>query len=101
VQRPTDLEHSILSDFVPGREMPFPPASVSSFREQALSFDERERIRLWIAQGANLEECGGCTSVAFLPDAGAPDVGPITPPDSGTETDAGADADAATDAADQ
>lgn len=99
IDAPSDFERSVLSDYVLGREMPFPQAGgPTSSRDQGLTFDERQRIRLWIAQGAKLEECGGCTSVAFVPDAGAPDVGP--PADAGAD-DAATDADASADAADQ
>lgn len=94
IERPSDLERSILSDHVPGREMPYPPAP-------ALTFDERERLRLWISQGAVMTECGGCTQAGFTVDAGAPDSGAS---DAGANDggDAGGDAsDASTDAADQ
>jgi hypothetical protein len=97
VRQPQDLERSILSDYVPGREMPYPSTFITSSRQQALTFDERERIRLWIAQGANMTECGGCTPVAFNADAGEPDA---DAPDAGADADAATD-DAASDAADQ
>jgi hypothetical protein len=100
VHQADDIERAILNDYVPGREMPYPPAVVTSPIQQALTFDERQRIRLWIAQGAKLEECGGCTPVAFLPppDGGA-DAGSDADSDAGaTATDGG---DASTDAADQ
>ena len=82
--------------------MPFPVARPSAYEELPLTFEEREKIRLWIqglAKGSSLPECGGCGS---LPDAGggARDGGARD----GAATDSGATdaADAgATDAADQ
>lgn len=50
-----DLERSILGNYVLGREMPFPIST-------PLSFQQREKIRLWIAQGAHVTECGSCGS---------------------------------------
>lgn len=58
-----EIERAILNDFVLGREMPYPVASVRSPGEQPLTFDERERIRLWIAQGAKMSNCGCAESV--------------------------------------
>lgn len=66
-----DGERQILNRFVLGREMPYPtrPAghetetvdgSAASYFSAPLSFQERERVRLWIAQGAALRECGTC-----------------------------------------
>lgn len=56
-----EIEREILSDHVLGREMPYPRVAVPrSSEQQALTFDERERIRLWIAQGAAVQDCGGC-----------------------------------------
>jgi hypothetical protein len=93
VEPPSDLERAILQDHVPGREMPFPSQT------QPLTFDERQRLRLWIAQGAKMTECGGCTQAAFVPDGGSD--GAATPVDAGTDADVDGSADAATDAADQ
>jgi hypothetical protein len=69
-----DRERSILSDFILGREMPFPVSSPGGYPDEALTFDEREKVRLWIkslAPGATVPECGGCGDVSVL-DAGAP-----------------------------
>lgn len=55
-----EIERAILNDYVLGREMPYPVAQVRSPAEQALTFQEREKIRLWIAQRAPVEACGGC-----------------------------------------
>lgn len=66
------IEREILSNYVLGREMPYPrgPTPQSS-ADQALTFDERETLRRWIQEGARLEECGGCgTPIDFTVDAG-------------------------------
>lgn len=55
-----DLERAILSDYVPGREMPYPVPQVTEYRDQALTLEERQRIRIWIAQGARLPTSGQC-----------------------------------------
>jgi hypothetical protein len=55
-----EIERDILNDHVLGREMPFPASQVEIYEQQSLTFDERERVRLWIAQGAQTPECGGC-----------------------------------------
>ncbi|MSP17926.1 MAG: hypothetical protein EXR73_15215 [Myxococcales bacterium] len=52
-----DYERSVLSDLVLGREMPYPPVSAGGYESSPLSFEERERLRLWITQGAQLEDC--------------------------------------------
>lgn len=58
--QPSAFERGVLSDYVLGREMPYPLPSVTGYSVQALTFDERERVRLWIAQGAAVPECGAC-----------------------------------------
>lgn len=77
-QRSSDeIERSILSDYILGREMPFPTQSPGGYADFALTFEEREKVRLWIQsmpKGSSVPECGGC--------------GEITQP----TTDAGADA---------
>ena len=50
-----DAELRVLNDKVLGKAMPY--ASVPS---SGLTFQERERIRAWIAQGATIAECRGC-----------------------------------------
>lgn len=94
-----DIERSILSDFILGREMPFPPLSATSYFDTSLTFEEREMVRIWIkglVPGGALPECGGCgtytppdasTSDASQPDTGADDAG-----DSGNAGDSGTDA---------
>lgn len=58
---PSDAERAVLNDAVMGREMPYPPApGPLSYATSALSFEERQRLRLWIAQGAIVEACGTC-----------------------------------------
>lgn len=64
-----DDERRRLGEFIFGRPMPFPqnlPDNVQSTEgdPQALplTFDDLERIRVWIAQGANTDEtCNACT----------------------------------------
>ncbi len=56
-----DTERGILSDYVLGREMPYPYYSATGpLDSQGLTFEELERVRLWIAQGAVVDECGAC-----------------------------------------
>ena len=82
-----DVERKILDDYVLGREMPYPyPASAyvpppptaanpspTTYFYTPLDFQERERIRIWIARGAQIRECGACEVLATpVADAGAP-----------------------------
>ena len=61
-------ERARLGEVVVGQPMPYPSkpgaAEDAAFgdplTEAPLSFDQLERVRLWIAQGAKLEECGAC-----------------------------------------
>jgi hypothetical protein len=61
-------ERARLGEVVGGQPMPYPPkpgapedAAVSDpLTEAPLSFGQLERVRLWIAQGAALQECGPC-----------------------------------------
>lgn len=62
VPQASDAERERLGNFILGREMPYPPG-------QPLSFQQRERIRIWIANGAETRECGGC-GVIENPDGG-------------------------------
>jgi hypothetical protein len=50
----TDAERITLSNYILGREMPFPPPTSvrPSFSTDPLTLDELERVSLWIAQGA-------------------------------------------------
>jgi hypothetical protein len=92
-----EIERSILADYILGREMPFPVSGSNAYEDLPLTFDERERVRLWIQtlpKGSSVPECGGCGIVPDT-DAGASEAGTV---DSGG-TDA-ADAGIA-DAADQ
>jgi len=57
----SDAERASLADAVLGREMPYPPSpGPLSYATTALSYAERQRLRLWIAQGAVVEACGAC-----------------------------------------
>jgi hypothetical protein len=55
-----DEERARLSDAVLGLPMPYPPQPGADDRSQNLTFEEIERIRIWIAQGATVNECGAC-----------------------------------------
>jgi hypothetical protein len=98
-----EIERSILSDYILGREMPFPVAAPSFYGDEPLTFDEREKVRIWIkslAPGGALPECGGCR---ILPDADAGATDASTDADvmdAAGASDA-ADAGDASDAADQ
>jgi hypothetical protein len=48
---PGDDERAVLSDYVLGTQMPFPTYG-NNASANPLTFEERERIRLWIDQGA-------------------------------------------------
>ncbi|MBX3190223.1 MAG: hypothetical protein KF819_24705 [Labilithrix sp.] len=97
-QRGADaIERAILSDFILGREMPFPFASVKGYEDAPLTFEERQKIRIWIQnlkKGEGVPECGGC-GIVTPADAGAPREGGVI---DGGVIDSGADA---SDAADQ
>ena len=45
-------ERATLSNYILGRQMPFPPAAPPS-QQTGLTVDEMERLSLWIAQGAS------------------------------------------------
>lgn len=87
VAKASDEERERLADYILGRYMPYPSGSVLP-ETQPLTFEEREAVRRWIAQGAETPECGGCGAVTPPPDAGAGDA------DAGDDDagDAGADA---------
>lgn len=77
-QRSSDeIDRSILGDYVLGREMPYPTANPGGYADFALTFDEREKVRLWIQQlprGSSVPECGGCGEATQpTTDAGARD----------------------------
>lgn len=94
-----DIERTILSNYVLGREMPFPVPSPGGYGDEPLTFEEREKVRIWIKSlvpGAAVPECGGCGIVPDV-DAGGPVDASL--PETSTPTDAG-DAGIA-DAADQ
>jgi hypothetical protein len=63
----TDAERGRLSNFLPGREMPYPanPDVPESEGGGALTLQEMERLRLWIKQGTQFDD------VSILPDGGA------------------------------
>ncbi|MBS2011808.1 MAG: hypothetical protein JST00_02745 [Deltaproteobacteria bacterium] len=77
-QRSADeIERAILDDYVLGREMPFPVPQVGGYSDQALTFEEREIVRLWIQglrRGSAIPDCGGCGTLKES-DAGASDAG--------------------------
>jgi len=59
----SDADRAALDNAVLGAQMPYPSVDVTGYGQQALTFDERENLRLWIAQlkpGAPLPECGAC-----------------------------------------
>ncbi len=57
----SDAERTSLADAVLGREMPYPPApGPLSYATSPLTYEERERLSLWIGQGAVVEACGTC-----------------------------------------
>jgi hypothetical protein len=65
----TQSEEYILSQYVLGNQMPYPLNLPSNEQTPAgdyatlpLTFDELERVRAWIAQGANTETCNACPS---------------------------------------
>jgi hypothetical protein len=60
-------EQEILSQYILGNQMPYPlnlPANEGTppdeFDTLPMTFDELERVRAWIAQGANVETCNSC-----------------------------------------
>jgi len=55
-------ERQRLGNFVPGNPMPYPSFTSSGalVYDSALSGEELQRVRSWIAQGAKVEECGAC-----------------------------------------
>ncbi len=58
---PSDDEAAVLSDAILGRSMPYPSYGAKpTYATNPLDFEERERIRLWIDQGAPIEACGLC-----------------------------------------
>jgi hypothetical protein len=52
----SSTERAALSNLIPGREMPY-PASLDAGVGTGVSVDTLERISLWIAQGATVENC--------------------------------------------
>jgi hypothetical protein len=76
-QRSADArERAVLSDYLLGREMPFPSLGAGSYEQDAMTFDEREKLRLWIQSlspsTTTVPECGGCGELPATFDAGAP-----------------------------
>jgi hypothetical protein len=62
-------EEEILSQYVLGNQMPYPlnlPSTeqtpADDFATLPLTFDELERVRAWIAQGAEVDTCNACPS---------------------------------------
>lgn len=67
-----NAERAVLSDYVLGNEMPYPATpDRADYLHQALSVQERETVRMWIARGASTPACGSClVGVAPVADAG-------------------------------
>jgi len=63
----SEQERAVLRDYIRGLEMPYPVVPAETYVLEPLTFEERERVRLWIAAGAATPECGAC---AAAPDAG-------------------------------
>lgn len=57
---PSDEERARLSDLVLGSQMPYPPEPGVDNRGSNLTVDELERVRVWIAQGASVDDCSAC-----------------------------------------
>lgn len=58
-------DRTVLANHVTGREMPYPypaPAYLEAdpYKYTPLTFQERQRIRIWIADRAPTSDCGGC-----------------------------------------
>lgn len=58
----TDADRAVLGGFLPGAPMPYPYFSPQGEvqHDLALSTDELQRVRAWIAQGAPLQACALC-----------------------------------------
>ncbi len=52
-------DRDVLSEYVLGNAMPF-PADNPGYAYQPLTFQEREKVRLWITQGATVHDCSAC-----------------------------------------
>ena len=94
---PSEREQQVLRDAILGREMPF-PTGFRDYRSLPLTFAEREMLRLWIRDGAQVpDDCGSCGVPKPPVDAGtdaAPSEDAATPPDAGADAapgDAGGD----------
>ena len=58
---PSVDEAAALSDAILGRSMPYPSyGPTATYATNPLDLEERERIRLWIDQGAPVQACGPC-----------------------------------------
>ena len=53
-RRLDDVERGRLSDLVLGNAMPYPSP------DNTITFAELERVRVWIEQGAEVDDCGAC-----------------------------------------
>jgi hypothetical protein len=67
-------ERARLSDYIEGREMPYPSADPavpegSDGGTAPLSMQELERLRLWITEGAQIDDCTKCVMIS---DGGTP-----------------------------
>lgn len=87
-EAPTERETRALQDFLPGREMPFPAPGAEAYEQLPLTFAERERVRLWIAEGADVPDCDVCRSIEKPQSSGGTDVDaavPSAPVDAGSD----------------
>lgn len=64
----TSRERERLGDYVLGRPMPY-PAHEAAYAFQPLTFQEREQVRVWIARGADVRDCGPCSFDPLAPAA--------------------------------
>ena len=57
-------ERAVLSNYILGQEMPYPPVPGGATNSAALTMNQLERIRIWIAQGASVppDYCTTCST---------------------------------------
>ncbi len=74
-------ERAILKNFVLGNQMPYPSSPANP--QNGLTVQEMERVRTWIASGAQVEDCSACMQILDTGDASGPE-----PPDAGMDSPA-------------